>query len=187
MTWAQMASFLARALGLNDLTRTPSVDAENGEDTAQNGEDSAQNGEDTAQNDEDTAQRFSDTEGNAHESAIAAVAAAGIMLGCSDDGTLFCPDAAVTRAQMATFLTRALGLNDLTRVPGENGEDTGEKGEDIPQRFSDTEGNEHESAIAAVAAAGITLGCSDDGTLFCPDAAVTRAQMATFLTRALRL
>ena len=34
---------------------------------------------------------------------------------------------------------------------------------------------------------GVTSGCSADPPYFCPDYAVTRAQMATFLTRAFRL
>ena len=39
------------------------------------------------------------------------------------------------------------------------------------------------SAINRIAAAGITVGCDDDR--YCPDGSVTRAQMATFLRRAL--
>ena len=173
VTWAQMASFLARALGLNGPARALGV----------NNDDANEGGDDV----EDVSQHFSDIVGNAHESAIAAVAAAGIMPGCSDDGTFFCPNALVTRAQMASFLARALGLNDPARALSENLEDASEGIEDVSQHFSDIVGNAHESAIAAVAAAGITLGCSDDGTLFCPDATVTRGQMASFLTRALKL
>jgi len=36
------------------------------------------------------------------------LAASGVTAGCG--GGNFCPDAPVTRAQMATFLSRALGL-----------------------------------------------------------------------------
>ena len=47
---------------------------------------------------------------SAHGSAIDALYAAGITVGCSSDPLGYCPDRAVTRAEMATFLTRALGL-----------------------------------------------------------------------------
>jgi hypothetical protein len=42
---------------------------------------------------------------------IEALAAAGITVGCSTTPPLFCPDTVVTRAQMAAFLARALGLH----------------------------------------------------------------------------
>jgi S-layer homology domain len=40
---------------------------------------------------------------------VEALAAAGITSGCG--GGNFCPDAAVTRGQMAVFLAKALGLH----------------------------------------------------------------------------
>ena len=43
------------------------------------------------------------------------------------------------------------------------------------------------TAIDALFAAGITKGCSTEPLLYCPSRAVTRAQMASFLTRALEL
>ena len=50
-----------------------------------------------------------------HEPAINAVAAAGITLGC---GTrTYCPADSVTRAQMASFLGRALGLGPIETDP----------------------------------------------------------------------
>ena len=42
---------------------------------------------------------------------IEALVRAGITAGCDDSPPLFCPDAAVTRKQMAAFLARALGLH----------------------------------------------------------------------------
>lgn len=81
---------------------------------------------------------------------------------------MYCPDQAVSRAQMASFLTRALGLAPSSA-----------------QTFSDDDGNPHEADIEALAAAGITKGCG--GGRFCPTAQVTRAEMATFLARALGL
>ena len=115
--------------------------------------------------------RFTDIAGNIHHAAILSIARAGVTRGCNTAGTLFCPDKPVTRAQMAAFLTRALNLPAPTN--------TG--------RFTDIADNTHTSAITAIAHAGITRGCNTAGTLFCPDKPVTRAQMATFLNRALNL
>lgn len=111
--------------------------------------------------------RFTDDDGNVHEANIEAIAAAGVTAGCDVSGTLYCPSEFVTRAQMATFLARALGLEASGPAP-----------------FSDVSGT-HAQNIAAIAEAGITAGCDASGALFCPSDSVTRAQMATFLARAL--
>lgn len=93
---------------------------------------------------------------------------AGITKGCGNDR--YCPAGSVTRAQMAAFLVRALGLVD-------NG------GGDL---FIDDNGSIFEGDIDRLAAAGITRGCNPPtNNLFCPDTRVTRAQMAAFLVRAL--
>lgn len=62
-------------------------------------------------------------------------------------------------------------------------------GEDLPPggTFTDDNGNIHEGFIEAIFAAGITSGCSPDGTQYCPGDLVTRSQMATLLARALDL
>ena len=98
---------------------------------------------------------------------IAWLSATGITLGCDDAGTLFCPQSGVRRGQMASFLVRALDL-----PPG-------------PDAFGDDNGTTHEDAINALAATGITEGCTS--STFCPDEEVTRGQMASFLARALDL
>lgn len=92
----------------------------------------------------------------------------GITLGCTADGLYYCPTDSVTRAQMASFLDRALALPDAAG-----------------DAFSDDAGSTHEAAINRVAQAGITGGCTTNGDLFCPDDLVTRAQMASFIARAL--
>jgi len=97
---------------------------------------------------------------------IAWLAAAGISKGCS--ATSFCPNAAVTRAQMASFLARAMKLPPADA-----------------DAFGDDDGSLHEGDINRLAAAGISAGCGPGR--FCPNAAVTRAQMASFLVRALDL
>ena len=109
---------------------------------------------------------FDDDDGTTHEDAINALAAAGITEGCGDGG--FCPHNPVTRAQMASFLARALNLLEPTQ-----------------DYFNDDNGNAHEDAINAMAESEITLGCG--GSSYCPDAAVPRDQMASFLGRGLGL
>ena len=96
----------------------------------------------------------------------------GVTQGCSWDR--FCPDRPVTRGQMATFLLRALPelLSDVSDIELD--------------RFSDIGSTPHRDAINHLASSGITAGCGD-GSTFCPDLAVTKGQMATFLARALDL
>ena len=54
--------------------------------------------------------------------------------------------------------------------------------------FTDTGRTVHWESIGRIADAGITRGCNPpDNDRFCPDQMVTRAQMATFLFRALLL
>jgi hypothetical protein len=94
-----------------------------------------------------------------------------ITAGCNPpSNTRYCPKGSVTREQMAAFLVRALGLTD---TGGGN-------------QFTDDDGSVFEADIAKLAAAGITTGCNEDGTRFCPAKAVTRQQMAAFLVRAYR-
>ena len=94
----------------------------------------------------------------------------GVTKGCDTEPLRFCPDESVTRAQMASFLVRAFAL-----------EAAGSAG------FADTAGNTHEEHIDALAAARYTAGCAVGPLRYCPDQAVTRAEMATFLARALGL
>ena len=83
------------------------------------------------------------------------------------DGSGFCPDRSVSRAEMAAFLSRAYNLPD--------GPDPG---------FADVPDDAWYAAdVARLAASGITVGCGD-GSGFCPSGDTTRAQMATFLHRA---
>ena len=112
--------------------------------------------------------RFGDVDAaHPHAAFIERLAELGVTNGCGD-GSDFCPDRTVTRAQMAAFLSRAF---DLAEVP-----DPG---------FSDVPSDAWYAAdVAKLAASGITIGCGD-GTNFCPDQDVTRVQMATFLARAL--
>ncbi len=110
--------------------------------------------------------------GHLFESDITWLAAAGITKGCNPPGNdLYCPDSAVTREQMATFLVRALDLAPANETT-----------------FIDIAGSVHRSDIAALAAAGVTRGCNPPANdRYCPAAPVTRGTMAAFLSRALDL
>jgi spore germination protein YaaH len=90
----------------------------------------------------------------------------GITNGCGDGR--FCPTESVTRAQMASFIARALSLPAATI-----------------NYFPDDAGTIFEADINRLAAAGITNGCGNG--LYCPNSAVTRDQMASFIARALSL
>ena len=110
-----------------------------------------------------TTDYFDDDDGKTGEGSINALAKARITGGCGP--RRFCPTAAVTRAQMAMFLDRALGLPNGTT-----------------DYFDDDDGKTGEVSINALAASGITGGCGP--RLYCPTRAVTREQMAAFLYRA---
>ncbi|HJP72605.1 MAG TPA: S8 family serine peptidase [Candidatus Limnocylindria bacterium] len=125
----QMASFIARALGLPSSSTN----------------------------------WFSDDNGNQHEPNINRIADAGVTLGCG--GGLYCPAAAVSREQMASFLARAMALPTSST-----------------DFFVDDEQSPHEADINRLAAAGVTLGCG--GGNYCPSSSITRDQMAAFLYRA---
>ena len=114
-----------------------------------------------------TGDHFSDDTGTTHEENINRIFEAGITVGFVD-GT-YEPAGLVTRAQMASFIARAMMLSP---VPGD--------------RFLDVSGV-HEANINAIADTGVTVGCTSDGTEYCPDEPVRRDQMASFLARALDL
>ena len=109
---------------------------------------------------------FGDIYGNDFVDDIIWIYQEGITAGCTP--TLYCPNANVTREQMASFLVRAMDLPAT--------------GTDY---FTDDEASGHEPDINSLRAAGITFGCT--ATTFCPAAKVSREQMASFLVRALDL
>ena len=92
-----------------------------------------------------------------------------VTVGCDLFGRFFCPTGLVKRGQMATFLVRAFDLESTSP----------------PLGFVDTDDSVHEDSIDTLAGAGITVGCSTEPLRYCPERAVTRGQMASFLARVL--
>ena len=107
------------------------------------------------------------SEGNTHAERICELAAAGITLGDGEGN--YGPSGSVTRAQMATFLGRALELEEAAGAT-----------------FPDVDpGSTHAGYIEAIREAGITEG-REDGT-YDPLGTVTRAEMASFIARAVEI
>jgi predicted outer membrane repeat protein len=104
---------------------------------------------------------------------IKQLAADGITTGCGNGN--YCPEDGVTRAQMAVFLLRS--KHGAAYVPPAVGASTG---------FSDVPASYWAAAwIKQLVAEGITAGCGTN--TYCPEAPVTRAQMAVFLVRTFNL
>ena len=102
---------------------------------------------------------------------IEALVSSGLTGGCG--GTSYCPDAGVTRAQVAIFLERAVRGVDFNPPPA-----TGTVFVDVPASYWAA------SWIELFAADGYTAGCATSPARYCPDQPLTRAEMAVFLLRA---
>ncbi|HEU4388692.1 MAG TPA: S-layer homology domain-containing protein [Blastocatellia bacterium] len=99
---------------------------------------------------------------------IEAVFRRGITDGCSSSPMSFCPNASLTRAQVAILLLRAMGRRD------------------IPARgiFGDVTSTSFGAGfIEKMAELGIMQGCG--GGNFCPDNQVTRGDIAVFIIKAI--
>lgn len=115
---------------------------------------------------------FNDTTDHSMRYWIEVLAADGITAGCGNGN--FCPDNPVTRGQMAIFLLRAMHGAGY-KPPAASG-----------TVFLDTPADHWASAwVEQLARENITGGCGNGN--FCPDAPVTRAQMAVFLVKAFRM
>lgn len=100
---------------------------------------------------------------------IEQVYAEGITGGCATDPLRYCPGNSVTRAQMAVFLLAAFD-STLSPPPA-----TGVFS-DVPTTSA------YARWIEELARRGITGGCATNPPRYCPDNAVTRGEMAVFLT-----
>jgi uncharacterized lipoprotein YddW (UPF0748 family) len=120
--------------------------------------------------DDPPAAGFEDTVGHLFAAEIDALAALDIVAGRTP--TRFEPDAPVTRAQFASLLSRTFERGFDLPLP------------DGPVRFVDVPpGSTHEEEIGQLVAAGITTGRTT--TTFDPGGTVSRAQLASFLARAM--
>jgi hypothetical protein len=107
---------------------------------------------------------------------IEALLATGITGGCGASPPRYCPDGPLTRGQMAVFLLRAIhGAEYQPPDP------TGTLFADVPI------GHAFARWIEQLAREGITGGCATSPARYCPDAPVTRAEMAVFLVRTFEL
>jgi hypothetical protein len=95
----------------------------------------------------------------------------GVTTGCGS--MIYCPEHSVTRAQMAVFILRArCGSSYVPNMPAS-------------QTFADVPlSHPFVRYIDKLHALGITGGCATGPLRYCPDAAVTRGQMAAFIERA---
>ena len=100
----------------------------------------------------------------------------GVTLGCGASPLRYCPDASVTRAEMAIFLLRA--RHGASFNPGSA---TGLVFSDVPQNYWAA------AWIERFAGFGYTAGCRSPPLEYCPNDLVTRAQMAIFLQRVFNL
>jgi hypothetical protein len=109
----------------------------------------------------------------AESDAISLLARRGITTGCATNPARFCPDAPLTREQMAAFLSRA-------SANGEVGESASEPFfADVPRSHPFFKYIQHLFMI------GITRGCAENPRRFCPEGLVTRNEMALFLSRSM--
>ena len=97
----------------------------------------------------------------------------GIVAGCAVGAggeRYYCPDGIVSRAEMAVFISKGIGLPPVAPPTG---------------FFVDVHGTTWswaEGFVEAIYNAGITAGCGDH--IFCPGNPITRAQLAVFLVKA---
>jgi hypothetical protein len=116
---------------------------------------------------------FSDVAaGHVAYDAIETLAWHGITRGCGSAPARFCPDALITRAEMAVFLERA--KRGAAFAPAGSG-----------TTFADVPASHWAVGfIEQLYSDGITGGCFSGPLRFCPDQRVTRAEMAPFLLKA---
>jgi uncharacterized repeat protein (TIGR03803 family) len=100
----------------------------------------------------------------------------GITAGCQTNPLAYCPDAIVTRATMAVLLLKALH-GSAYQPPACTG------------LFEDVscQGGFAADWIEQLYNEGITAGCNASPLRFCPDAPVSRGEMAVFIVRAFGL
>ena len=105
---------------------------------------------------------------------IQSLARAGVFEGTDCATGRFCPDSSLTRWQMAVWLMRSLGEDDLEPID--------------ESRFADVDPTRWWAPyVERVAELGISAGCGRDPLRYCPNASVDKGQVATVVSRALDL
>jgi hypothetical protein len=104
--------------------------------------------------------------------AVEAIYKAGYTAGCSTSPLQFCPTAPATRAQMAFFLVKGLGLDPATAPKTPIFDDV-------------APGDPFFASIQLAASSGIIAGCSTSPKQYCPAAAITRGQTAAAVAETL--
>lgn len=130
--------------------------------------------------------RFRDVpDDNVHVQSINRLAEARVVQGGAGGAPAdqYVPNAPVTRAQMATFINKAVAYM-LGQDPDMAGASTGLVAPNNADYYTDDETIQvHQPKINGITSAGIAIGVG--GQRYNPDGDVTRAQMAGFLTRTL--
>ena len=98
---------------------------------------------------------------------------AGFTDGCGLDPLVYCPERAVTRAEMAVFIER--GIHGAEFIPPTG---TGVIFADVPLSYWSV------NWIEKLYSDRITIGCSLSPLMYCPERPITRAEMAVFLLKA---
>jgi hypothetical protein len=128
---------------------------------------------------------FVDIEGNTFEQNIICLAFAEITLGTNPEGDRYSPGQEVNRGQMASFIARLIDTADELDT-GDNIQ--GLEASDGVVAFTDVAANNtHRENIDRLDQAGIVQGGPGGrpATIYGPNLPVTRAQMASFIKRAL--
>jgi hypothetical protein len=110
-----------------------------------------------------SADAFADDAGHRDEGAINRMAAAGFAIPCA--ANRFCPDARISRAELAGTLARAFRLPSTAN-----------------DYFTDDAGHPLQADINRARAAGVMFAC-EGNTIFCPGGSVTRSSFAAYLHR----
>ena len=115
-----------------------------------------------------------DDDGGVHEPSFNRLSEAGVLDGTECGERRVCPGDPLLRWVMAVWITRAL--------------DQAPEGSEVETRFADVDPDVWwVGYVERLADLGVTSGCNTVPLRYCPDQSVTRAQMATFLVRALDL
>ncbi len=113
---------------------------------------------------------YVDDDDSIFEDDIESLVGGGVFVACNAAGDRFCPNEVVTREVMAQFLVAAFGFEPTST-----------------DAFIDDGSSPYQSDINAIAAVGVTKGCNPPtNDSFCPDRNVSRAEMASFMVRALK-